>query len=663
MRSLKRLFNFMGRSQIVILLLGLIVLATGHCNCPTLALSQDKDLALSSASFIGELAWDCSGFSIASAGDVNNDGFDDILIGAYHNDLGGSDSGQIYLILGRADVRAWNASDPLDLSYANASFVGENAGDVAGYCVAGAGDVNNDGFDDILIGAYGSEAGGDNAGQSYLILGRADVTRWNGSDPLDLSFANASFIGEEADDRAGWSIAGAGDVNGDGYDDILIGANANDEGGSNAGKTYLILGRSDVSQWNSSDPLDLSYANASFIGENESDFSGVSVCGGGDVNGDDYDDILIGAHYNGEGAAYAGKTYLILGRADVSHWNGSNPLDLSYANASFVGEDLWDYSGYSVAGAGDTNNDGYDDILVGAYGNEEGGNNAGQTYLILGRHNVTLWNGTSPLNLGYANASFIGEYSIDESGISVAGAGDVNKDGYDDILIGAHGNDEGDNSAGETYLTLGRPTTAWSMRMDLSQADASFMGESNGDGSGLRVAGAGDVNNDGFADILIGAPYNDEGGSDAGQTYLLKGALTPVTQRLFVGIQAIEADNVSIVVSFVVEDLYDNGIAGVQMWVYNGTYVWMGTTNQAGEFNVSISYTPFPFTLEVNATKSLYLADREKFRILIDPAAVNYVAPVPEWNLTVLSVLGIVGLAIIGPCAAILIKKSQESTK
>ena len=142
-----------------------------------------------------------------------------------------------------------------------------------------------------------------------------------------------------------------------------------------AGKTYLILGK--ASGW--SMYTNLSEADASFIGENSGDFSGYSVAGAGDVNNDEYDDILIGAHYNEDGDIMAGKTYLILGKA--SGW--SMDIDLSNADASFLGEGLWDTSGCSVAGAGDVNSDGYDDILIGASNNDDGSGQAGQTYIVL----------------------------------------------------------------------------------------------------------------------------------------------------------------------------------------------------------------------------------------------------------------------------------------
>jgi hypothetical protein len=199
------------------------------------------------------------------------------------------------------------------------------------------------------------------------------------------------------------------------------------------------------------------------------------------VNADGYADLLLGAHQSDEGAPYAGKTYLLLGRADVTAWNGSDPLDLQYANASFVGEDTADISGSSVAGAGDVNNDGYADLLIGApttilglrastvlgmMGSVERDDPQllavrynGTTYLLLGRSDVTAWNGSAPLDLQYANASFNGENNRDFSGKSVAGAGDINGDGVDDILIGTRENGDGGNKAGKTYLLLGVDTT------------------------------------------------------------------------------------------------------------------------------------------------------------------------------------------------------------
>ena len=469
---------------------------------PSVALDfkMDTGLANANASFWGENTGDYSGYSVAMAGDVNGDGYDDILIGAFGNSEKATAAGQVYLIFGKAS--GWSMDT--DLSNADASFWGEQFDNDAGFSVAGAGDVNGDGYDDILIGAMMNSEGGSNAGQSYLILGKA--SGW--AKDTSLSNSDASFWGEHASDYSGRMVAGAGDVNGDGYDDFLINAFYNDDGGTNAGQTYLILGK--ASGW--ARDTKLSNAAASFWGENADDEAGISIASAGDVNGDGYGDFIIGAIYNDDGGSNAGQTYLILGKA--SGW--AMDTDLSNADASFLGEDIADQSGVSVDGAGDVNGDGYDDILIGALGDDDGGSGAGMTYIVLGK--ASGW--AMDADLSNADASYQGEAASDLSGNWVAGAGDVNGDGYDDILIVAPHNGERGGAAGQTYLILGKPS-GWKKGVGLSNVDASFWGENVGDGTWTCVDDNGDVNGDGHDDILIGSASNTDGGTNAGQTYLV----------------------------------------------------------------------------------------------------------------------------------------------
>jgi hypothetical protein len=469
-------------------------------NGSALRYTMDKTLSSVDASFWGEDIADNSGMVIAFAGDVNGDGYDDILIGAPADEEGGNNAGQTYLIFGKATGWAMDK----DLSAADASFWGENANDYSGSSIAGVGDVNGDGFDDILIGAPYSTVNQSMEGKAYLIFGRS--TGWTRD--TDLSLSNASFYGEEPDNYAGWAIAGVGDVNGDGFDDMLLGAPSYDGESWFKGKTYLLFGK--ASGW--AQDTNLSGTEASFVGENLGDSSGSAVAGAGDVNGDGLDDFLIGAYLNDEGGDAAGQTYLFFG--NTTGWD--NDTNLSKADASFWGENPSDVSGFSLAGAGDVNGDGFNDILIGAYGNCYSGSQAGQTYLIFG--NSSGW--SMDTDLSASNASFTGEGANHLSGRVIAGTGNVNGDGFEDILIGAPWNPEVGAYAGQTYLLLGKQS-GWAMHKSLSTANASFRGESANDISGYAVAGGADVNGDSYDDILIGAYADDDGGTDAGQTYLI----------------------------------------------------------------------------------------------------------------------------------------------
>ena len=242
------------------------------------------------------MSGDFSGRSVSSAGDVNGDGFDDIIIGAHFGGL----AGESYVVFGKSS--SFSAS--LDLTSLNGTngfrIDGVDVGDYSGVSVSSAGDVNGDGYDDIIIGAGSADPGGDlSAGESYVVFGQA-----SGFDAsLDLSTLDGSngfrLSGEAENDNSGYSVSSAGDVNGDGFDDIIIGAHkAVSAAGASFygnGTSYVVFGKASGFAAN----IDLSTLNGTngfkIIGDADLTYSGRSVSSAGDVNGDGFDDLIIGA--------------------------------------------------------------------------------------------------------------------------------------------------------------------------------------------------------------------------------------------------------------------------------------------------------------------------------------------------------------------------------
>lgn len=495
------------RSCAVVLVLCVVVFAgMAQQGAAEPRVMAETSLAEASLTFWGEDIGDWSGYSVSPAGDVNNDGYSDILIGAPYAGLGGPKGpGKAYLVLGRP--RSEWPDDHIDLQANETSFVGPATRSMTGRQNYTAGDVNGDGFDDFLVTTWKYH---DQRGKTYLYLGRPDAT-W-GQD-WAVGQADASFTGEDSLDRSGWFATTAGDVNGDGYDDFIIAAVGDEEGGGyRAGQVYLILGRA-AANWGRD--MDLGLADASFLGEAEGDVAGRSVAPAGDVNDDGYDDFLIGAIYSDDGGVDAGQGYLILGR-QAADWGMD--YSLAGADASFIGEVAGDEIGRRVMGAGDVNSDGFDDLLFGASYNDQSAVDAGKAYLVLGR-DAADWGMDYSLSL--AEASFLGEGAGDQAGRRVSNAGDVNDDGYDDFLIGAPDNDRGGVGGGAAYLFYGRPAADWGTDLPLDQADVVYVAESDEDNAGFDIAPAGDMDGDGIDDFLVGAWNGDEHGGQCGQTYVM----------------------------------------------------------------------------------------------------------------------------------------------
>ena len=411
------------------------------------------------------------GQSVACAGDVNGDGFADVVVGAPLYTNGQSEEGAAFLWYGSAagisTTRDWWAE-------------GNAVGAWYGSAVATAGDVNGDGYSDLIVGAYGAAS---QAGSVFVYHGGPDMPSTTANWPKRSNQADAYF---------GWSVGTAGDVNGDGYADIIVGAPLWDDGQTDEGGVWIYRGGEgglvSAPYWYKQSDK----AGAQF---------GYAVGTAGDVNGDGYSDVIVGAPLWDNGQAAEGGAWVYKGSS-----SGMVSAPAWWKDSDQVGAEF----GYAVATAGDVNDDGYADIIVGAPFMDHGQDNEGLAWLYLG----------SAAGLNTTPARYL-ESNHDGArlGYSVATAGDVNGDGYSDVLVGAPYWEDDVTNEGRAWLYLG---TARGLA-----TDAAWHAESNNAGAllGFSVGTAGDVNGDGYADVIVGAPYFGDGGlSTEGKVWVFHGS-------------------------------------------------------------------------------------------------------------------------------------------
>lgn len=483
----------------------------------------------------GRAPGDEAGRALKNAGDVNGDGLDDFIIGAGAADPDGKQgAGEAYVVFG--DVANPAALSLGDLNGANGfRLVGASSNDQSGESVSGGGDVNRDGYADLLIGSPGLDPNEvPEAGGAYLVFGaptfpaRIALVSLNGANGVRLN-------GVAEDNRAGTSIGAAGDLNGDGYGDVLVGApDATVSGLEGVGLAYVVFGRPAFGA-----QLDL----AALDGSNGFVISGVAAEGyagnvagsAGDVNGDGYDDALVAAWKSDRGGAEeSGAVYVIYGgpnppaKLSLGSINGGNGFRLDGVAAG-------DGAGRSAAAAMDVDGDGRDDLIIGA---PYAGNHRGAAYVVLGRAAFPAAVGLETLN-GATGFRLAGDEATSEAGTAV-GAADVNGDGLGDLLVGASTAGTGSRRfAGKSYVVFGRANFEATISLAGLAADAGlqFDGAAAGDQSGQAISAAGDVNGDGFDEFLIGAPKGGLGpGNKPGFAYLVQGGPTlgaplPVTQQ------------------------------------------------------------------------------------------------------------------------------------
>jgi len=398
--------------------------------------------------FYGDVSGDKLGTVVSDAGDVNGDGHSDLVVGVKAS-VNGTLSGT---------ARVYNGVTGAILY----DFHGDSAIDHA-YAVSGAGDVNADGYDDIVVGAYQDD-------NTFTDSGSAKV--YSGANGAVLY----TFNGAAANDFLGYSVSGAGDVNADGYDEIVVGAYQHDTGGANSGRVYVYSGV---------DGSTLHTVDGSLYDE-----FGRFVSDAGDVNGDGYADFAASSVKDDTGGPDKGATKVYSG-ADGSLLH------------TFIGDGCSNQYCYPLDSAGDVNGDGYDDLIVGSWLHDSDGfSNNGRAWVYSGLDGAVLHR-------------FDGDKAGDYLGFSVDGAGDVNGDGYDDLIIGAYGYDAAGGKSGMARIYSG-------LNGDVLYT---LTGDNANDWFGYSVSTLGDVDNNGYSDVAIGAIYDDNNGSNSGSVRLFEGSL------------------------------------------------------------------------------------------------------------------------------------------
>jgi hypothetical protein len=462
------------------------------------------------------------GFSAASAGDVNGDGYSDVIVGAYLYDNGQTDEGGAFVYHGSAAGLSISAATVVESDQATAQM---------GRSVAGAGDVNGDGYGDVIVGAFVYENGQFGEGAAFVYHGSA----------TGINITAAAMLGNnQVNANMGISVASAGDVNGDGYSDVIVGSRTYDNGESDEGAAFTYHG--------SATGINITAA-AMLESNKEYAYLGISIASAGDVNGDGYSDIIVGAYFYENGESGEGAAFVYHGSATGVNTIAAAMLESNQASAQM---------GVSVAGAGDVNGDGYNDVIVGARNYDNGETNEGVAFIYHGSATGVNTTAAAMVESNQANANL---------GYSTASAGDVNGDGYSDVIVGAFKYHDGQTNEGAAFIyhgsATGLNTTAAAM-LESNQASAQM---------GVSVASAGDVNGDGYSDVIVGAYHYDNGEIDEGAAFVYYGSATGINMTAAAMVESNQAGALmggSVASAGDVNgDGYSDVIAGAQ-WYENG---------------------------------------------------------------------------------------------
>lgn len=506
---------------------------------------------------VGEAANHNAGYAVSNAGDVNGDGFDDFIVGG---------PGALSYV-GRSYVVFGGSQSPNTLQLSELSVVGNTRGfvingpggdEMVGTVVSGGGDINGDGLADLVVsnranyvvggGKYPMEYASSGTGSAtYVVFGKNNTTAVNltaltAAANLTNTASTLGFkINTTGSTPAGWSVNNAGDVNGDGYADVLV---SNPTFGSNDGRVYLVYGKaSGASVEVNTLPAIGASNNVGFMVTADTTIDGsttprLASVSSGDINGDGYSDLVLGAWNTNSTAASAGSVYVVYGNST------NTSIDISALSASgnnrgfrVMGEA---YAGMDVAGVADVNGDGLDDVLLQSNQGQVGSTtNKGAAWVVFGKTN------NDPVNVSAIEAG-VGGFAIDVGldttnygAYAISSAGDFNGDGLGDIIV-THPNASFVNngatsaSAGAAYIVFGKTGTGTVQVTSLDGSEGfRIVNPLVNERMGSAVAGGGDINGDGFDDVIIGNYLGDSPVSDIGKVFVIYGGVSNQQSTVF----------------------------------------------------------------------------------------------------------------------------------